>query len=505
ELQDTLIIDISNAHCGPGSIPGLRLSEGRYSYLSDLPSQAGPRLEVRTWSPAPEKEASVAAGGFSPLWLPTFSLLFSPPAQADHGKVSVLFRYVRERREVVVTCVPPPPPVGCGGGRGSGGSASGVFLTGRPVRGTSVTSRPVSSLARVKRDSSPNPAVFTLLGNPPERTRERPQIRRDNPLNLSILLSGGKETNKDSLSSGERRGKSPALNPPSGGKRVGSAQSARGIQPGGEAVPVARVCSASKPPAFPLRGVASGAAGPPRGAGLGRRRAHFLRGGAPRPAPVRLGRVRGRRWLVSSGLELYSALPPRLRRLPPGAAGEYLRAFLPLRGPRTGPLRSRRGCRPGRTVLSPSPDRAAPPGRGPALVPKGARGRRRCRLPTRPVLKHGPRSLTHARVKGLDETPYGAMKVKAGARRPRWDPPRYGGGRTTGPSLPLRRGGGARGACDGTRKMVNYAWAGRSQRKLWWRPAAVLTCKSVVRPGYRGERLIEPSSSGFPPPKFPSG
>ncbi len=52
--------------------------------------------------------------------------------------------------------------------------------------------------------------------------------------------------------------------------------------------------------------------------------------------------------------------------------------------------------------------------------------------------------------------------------------------------------------------MVNYAWAGRSQRKLWWRPVAVLTCKSVVRPGYRGERLIEPSSSWFPP-KFPSG
>ncbi|GAA6073849.1 uncharacterized [Tachysurus ichikawai] len=38
----------------------------------------------------------------------------------------------------------------------------------------------------------------------------RPQIRRDDPLNLSILLSGGKETNQDSLSSGERRGKSPA-------------------------------------------------------------------------------------------------------------------------------------------------------------------------------------------------------------------------------------------------------------------------------------------------------
>ncbi len=39
----------------------------------------------------------------------------------------------------------------------------------------------------------------------------RPQLRRDDPLDLSILVSGGKETNKDSLSSGERRGKSPAL------------------------------------------------------------------------------------------------------------------------------------------------------------------------------------------------------------------------------------------------------------------------------------------------------
>jgi len=56
----------------------------------------------------------------------------------------------------------------------------------------------------------------------------------------------------------------------------------------------------------------------------------------------------------------------------------------------------------------------------------------------------------------------------------------------------------------GTRKMVNYAWIGWSQRKLWWRLAAVLTCKSIVKFGYRGERLIEPSSSWFLP-KFPSG
>uniref|UniRef100_A0A0A9XXU3 Inositol 1,4,5-trisphosphate receptor n=1 Tax=Lygus hesperus TaxID=30085 RepID=A0A0A9XXU3_LYGHE len=41
----------------------------------------------------------------------------------------------------------------------------------------------------------------------------RPQIRWDSPLNLSILVSGGKETNQDSLSSCERTGKSPAPNP----------------------------------------------------------------------------------------------------------------------------------------------------------------------------------------------------------------------------------------------------------------------------------------------------
>jgi hypothetical protein len=35
-----------------------------------------------------------------------------------------------------------------------------------------------------------------------------PEIKQDYPLNLSISVSGGKETNKDYLSSGERSGKS---------------------------------------------------------------------------------------------------------------------------------------------------------------------------------------------------------------------------------------------------------------------------------------------------------
>ena len=37
----------------------------------------------------------------------------------------------------------------------------------------------------------------------PSSSHLRPEIRRDYPLNLSILLSGGKETNKDSHSNGE--------------------------------------------------------------------------------------------------------------------------------------------------------------------------------------------------------------------------------------------------------------------------------------------------------------
>ncbi|GJP58147.1 hypothetical protein CLOP_g21595 [Closterium sp. NIES-67] len=44
-----------------------------------------------------------------------------------------------------------------------------------------------------------------------QRTPSGPPSRRDHPLNLSILLSGGKENNRDSFGSGERPRKSPGL------------------------------------------------------------------------------------------------------------------------------------------------------------------------------------------------------------------------------------------------------------------------------------------------------
>ena len=57
-----------------------------------------------------------------------------------------------------------------------------------------------------------------------------------------------------------------------------------------------------------------------------------------------------------------------------------------------------------------------------------------------------------------------------------------------------------------TRKMVNYTWTWWSQVKTWWKLALCGTDVQIVTAWfmYRGERLIEPSSSWFPS-KFPSG
>ena len=117
----------------------------------------------------------------------------------------------------------------------------------------------------------------------------------------------------------------------------------------------------------------------------------------------------------------------------------------------------------------------------------------------RPVLKHGPRSLTYMRVFGWKTLMRNESKGSLGC----W-------GRnlvlelealSTDRSLVKDL---SKSISVGTRKMVIYAWTGWSQGKLWWRLVAILTCKSFVWFGYRGERLIEPSSSWFPP-KFPSG
>ena len=111
----------------------------------------------------------------------------------------------------------------------------------------------------------------------------------------------------------------------------------------------------------------------------------------------------------------------------------------------------------------------------------------------RPVLKHGPRSLSIMQVWGYKNLNANRKGVK-GVRRHccnighHWD-----FSKCMSKSIIGR-----------TRKMVNYTWVGWSQEKFWWRLVALLTCKSFVKLACSGERLIEPSSSWFPL-KFLSG
>ena len=116
----------------------------------------------------------------------------------------------------------------------------------------------------------------------------------------------------------------------------------------------------------------------------------------------------------------------------------------------------------------------------------------------RPVLKHGPRSLTCVQVLGCQTQ----MRNESKGHICVWGRNPFGG--TIDRSWTYVVKDLSMSIYVGTRKMVNYAWIGRSQGKLWWRLVAILTCKSIVKFGYRGERLIESSSSWFPP-KFPSG
>ena len=87
---------------------------------------------------------------------------------------------------------------------------------------------------------------------------------------------------------------------------------------------------------------------------------------------------------------------------------------------------------------------------------QGAQGLRRiCRHPVRPVLKHGPRSLTCARVIGLYET-HRRNESEGGLWSLRWDPcPR--GGAHHRPVSPAASGRRSKSVHVGTRKMVNYA------------------------------------------------
>lgn len=104
----------------------------------------------------------------------------APPAPSKPGRAPPPAR-------AAGSCSPPAGPRRRPCGRRPWPSRAGVLR--RPVP----LSFPSPGLAPL----APRP----LPGGAPSETR--PQIRRGDPLNLSILVSGGKETNQDSLSNGE--------------------------------------------------------------------------------------------------------------------------------------------------------------------------------------------------------------------------------------------------------------------------------------------------------------
>ncbi|KAF4094632.1 hypothetical protein G5714_024589 [Onychostoma macrolepis] len=526
EFPDTLIIDTSNALCGPGFLPGPRLPEGRFPIDRGL---RVPRLELRgafdllrppKCRPPGSASRPASSGPFHRLSLPygrggrrlvCGSRTGGPPSAAGGSEPLRC-----PRRDLQLVCgrtsfwwegslrlsrplwggraaaTRPPVLRGPGSrlnsradgrtpslrgarasisrpsGAGGGGDTSARFCEDRGLDPNSRADGRTPSLwgdasvgvsdgvrcAR-RRPTRLRPASRPSgdSGAPPRPLRVRPQVRRDNPLNLSILLSGGKETNKDSLSSGERRGKSPANparpraremwrqktalgagrgpSPSDGGLARGRCEvggparrvrfflesGCLGMQPKDS---TRRVRSARSVRVDPLRW------GPPPGRWLGRRRAHFFRGGAPRPAPVWPGRVGGRRWLAASGSRaLQSPHAPTLP-LTPGVVGSVLApSLLPTgegRGPSL-PVCASTGADCPQSVS----DRAAPSGRGSG--PRKGCSRSAARSATHPTRLETRTKESNARAsQRVSSSPHGAMKVKAGARRSRWDPPAPAGG-----------------------------------------------------------------------------
>ena len=170
-MQDTLNIDTLNAHGGSGSLPEPRLSEGRLKIPVEAPLPAtGERRRGRRALARREGDL---------------------PSAEDHSLTA-----------------------------GRGKKAGGGDRARSGSRWTAAYRLPTRRPAFFSPKRARDAALLPTAGR--WRTR-RPRIRRDYPLNLSISVSGGKETNQDSLSNGERSGNSPAPNLPArrGGEKCG--------------------------------------------------------------------------------------------------------------------------------------------------------------------------------------------------------------------------------------------------------------------------------------------
>ncbi|KAL0641942.1 hypothetical protein Bca4012_103155 [Brassica carinata] len=204
------------------------------------------------------------------------------------------------------------------------------------------------------------------------KSSTRPQVRRDHPLSLSISISGGKETNKDSLSNGERTGRAQLENRASW-RRIVVWRSVLSDGPGPSSLE--RGAREGESPSFgPCRTTQalseSGCLGMQPQSGESQRVLEIV-GREADGAAMRPGRMRAEQ----SGPPIDSVVDRRgLRRWPkPGfcyASGGVAALIVVCSTRLTACL--------GICVLRASA----------------------CGLPIRPVLKHGPRSLTCVRVSG---------------------------------------------------------------------------------------------------------
>uniref|UniRef100_A0A9J8B4Z1 Uncharacterized protein n=2 Tax=Cyprinus carpio carpio TaxID=630221 RepID=A0A9J8B4Z1_CYPCA len=184
------------------------------------------------------------------------------------------------------------------------------------------------------------------------------------------------------------------------GKRVGSARSARRIQPGGSGRPGLGAW-------IPLGGDRRLAGG---SAAVGRTSSEAVRRDRLRFGQEGSGGEGGSR---PPGRELYRAPTPRLCRLPPGPWAVSSRLLSSRRG-RDGAPRPRRVRRPGRTVLSPSP--TAPRRQGGDPGPRKGCSRSAARSATHPTRLETRTKESNARAsQRVSPSPHGAMKVKGRA------------------------------------------------------------------------------------------
>ena len=120
------------------------------------------------------------------------------PLGRGHVCLGVTHLVVTRTRRVRETDVGLPCPCGAAGLNASPRLGTSRQVVVEILNSFAVLTTPVAG-ERLKRPKSPEKGL-----------RLRPQVRRDYPLSLSISISGGKETYKDSPSNGERTGKSPA-------------------------------------------------------------------------------------------------------------------------------------------------------------------------------------------------------------------------------------------------------------------------------------------------------